>query len=138
MNKLSTLLLLALGLAGCHRSEVEPDAALPAAFSRGQVVRYDLTYDAQGQNPRLRWIVQLAAPMRVRGWNGRDFTQVKVFSLADTLTFRRGVKFNFTYHLVPQEQQTAWATHYERAAILDFPAGYVPNPELALANVQVK
>lgn len=136
MNKLSTLLLLALGLSGCQRASIGPKAA-PDFLARGQVVRYDTTYDAIGQHPRVRWIVQLASPLRVPGWGGRDYTQVKVFSLADTAIFRPGVKFRFTYRLVPEGQQTAWVTHYERSAMQDFPAGYLPNPELVIDDIQL-
>jgi hypothetical protein len=101
------------------------------------VVRYDMTYDAEGQKPRVRWIVQLASPLRVPGWGGRDYTQVKVFSLADTATFRPGVKFKFTYRLVPEQEQTAWATHYEHSTTAEYRAGYMPNPELVLDDVQM-
>jgi hypothetical protein len=137
VNKFSTLLLLALGLGSCQRASVGPDAT-PDFLARGQVVRYDLTYDADGQNPRVRWIVQLASPQRVPGLDDHDYTQVKVFNLADTAVFRPGVKFKFTYQLVPQAEQTAWATNYERSAMQDFPAGYVPNPELTLDDVQLR
>jgi hypothetical protein len=137
VNKLATLLLLALGVGSCQRASVGPDAA-PDFLARGQVVRYDLTYDADGQNPRVRWIVQLASPMRVPGLGDRDYTQVKVFNLADTAVFRPGVKFKFTYQLVPQADQTTWATNYEHSAMQDFPAGYLPNPELALDDVQLR
>jgi hypothetical protein len=137
VNKLVSLLLLALGLgSGCQQSDTGPQAT-PEPLFRGQVVRYDLTYDAHGENPRVRWIVQLASPQRVQGWDGRDYTQVKVFSLADTTTFRPGVKFKFTYQLVPSSEQTAWATNYERSAVVAFPAGYLPNPELAITSVQL-
>jgi hypothetical protein len=136
MNKLSTLLLLALGLSGCQRASVGPKPS-PDFLARGQVVRYDLTYDAAGQNPRVRWIVQLASPLRVPGLDARDYTQVKVFNLVDTAAFRPGVKFKFTYRLVPQAGQTAWTTHYEHSARQDFAAGYAPNPELALDDIQL-
>jgi hypothetical protein len=137
VNKLTTLLLLlASGLSSCQRSNVGPKSA-PEFLARGQVVRYDLTYDSIGQKPQVRWIVQLASPLRVPGRDGRDYTQVKVFSLADTATFRPGVKFKFTYRLVPEAEQTAWATHYEQSAMHAFPAGYLPNPELALDDIQV-
>lgn len=136
MNKLATLLLLALGLSRCQRAGVGPKSS-PDLLARGQVVRYDLTYDADGQNPRVRWIVQLASPLRVSGLGDRDYTQVKVFSLADTVVFRPGVKFKFTYQLVPPNQQTAWATSYEQSARQNFAAGYVPNPELALDDIQL-
>ena len=137
MNKFATLLLLAVGLGSCQRSGVSPRPA-DDHTARGQVLRYDLTYDAQGQNPRVRWIVQLASPMRVPGWGDRDYTQVKVFSLADTTIFRPGVKFNFTYQRVPEADQTAWATNYERSATQDFPAGYLPNSELAVNDVRLR
>ena len=137
MNKLATLLLLALGLgSGCQPSDTGPHAT-PEPLFRGQVVRYDLTYDAHGENPRVRWIVQLASPQRVQGWNGRDYTQVKVFSLADTIAFRPGIKFKFAYQVIPFSEQTPWATNYERLAMQAFPAGYVPNPELALTSVEL-
>lgn len=134
VTKLTPLLLALLGLGSCQRSGVRPRAAADY-LARGQVMRYDVTYDAQGRNPRVRWVVQLASPLRVPGWGDRDYTQVKVFSLADTTTFRPGVKFRFTYQLVPQATQTAWATTYEQSAAQDFPAGYLPNPELVLHDV---
>jgi hypothetical protein len=137
VNKFFTVLLLAFGLGSCQRSDVGPHTA-PIPLAKGQVMRYDITYDAQGQHPRVRWIVQLAAPLKIRGWNDRDFTQVKVFTLPDTTAYQPGVKFNFTYRVRPQAQQTAWATAYEWVSMLDFPPGYVPNPELELANVELR
>ncbi|WP_046245037.1 hypothetical protein [Hymenobacter terrenus] len=136
MNKFG-ILLLAVALGSCQQFNIGSGAAA-IALSRGQVVRYDITYDEHGANPRVRWIVQLASPLRMRGWNDREYTQVKVFSLPDTAVFRPGVKFKFTYRLVPAAQQTAWETGYERSAVLNFPAGYLPNPELALADVQLQ
>jgi hypothetical protein len=136
VNKHFTLLLpLAIGLGSCQRSGVGPR---PDFLARGQVVRHDITYDANGEHPRVRSIVQLASPLRVRGHDDRDYTQVKVFTLGDTTTFRPGVKFKFTYQLVGPAEQTAWATNYEWSAMEGLPAGYLPNPELALADMQLQ
>ena len=130
------ILLLALGLGSCLHANVDlQPIARPRAH--GQVVRYDLTYDAQNQNPRMRWIVQLAAPLKVEGWHRQEYAQVKVFGLADTTTYRVGTKLSFEYQLVPQVQQTPWLTNYERYAVPAYPPGYVPNPELVLHLVQI-
>ncbi|WP_210518866.1 hypothetical protein [Hymenobacter terricola] len=133
MNKLSTFLLLAAALSSCQKTAPIPGLATPG---KGQIVRYDLTYDEHNQAPRLRWIVQLAAPLSAKGWNNQDYTQVKVFDLPDTVTFRVGTKLSFTYQLVPQDQQTPWKTNYEWYSVPAYPPGYIPYPELALAEIQ--
>lgn len=136
MNKLSTIGLLALGVWGCQRPGTEPDILAPTR-AKGQIIRYDITYDAQNEHPRPRWIVQLAYPAKMLGFGEQNFAQVKVFDLLDTTTFRVGTKLAFTYNKVPQSRQTPWLTNYEREAQQPFPAGYTPNPELMLSEMHL-
>ncbi len=132
MKKLFAFLLLASALGNCQQP-----AVAPAATTQGQVVRYQTVTDSQGQHPRVRWIVQLAAPLTVKGWNNHDYSQVKVFGLPDTVVFRAGTRFYFNYEVVPEARQTPWKTGYEWLAVPPGPPGYTPNPELALSAVKL-
>ncbi|WP_201987494.1 hypothetical protein [Hymenobacter rubidus] len=138
MNKLSTIGLLAVALCGCQRPSAQTEELAPASLAKGQIVRYDLTYDALNHRPRMRWIVQLAYPLRMAGLDEQDYAQVKVFGLSDTTTFRVGTKFVFTYQTVPDARQTPWLTTYEWNAAESVSSGYAANPELIVDNVQVR
>lgn len=138
MNKLSTVGLLALALGGCQQSEIRPDLPAAVVAAQGQIVRYDLTYDEHNQHPQGRWIVQLATPMRIKGWRNQEFTEVKVFTMPRSTRFRVGTTIRFTYKQVPQAQQTPWKTGYEWSSTQAYPPGYTPNPELVLAAVQAR
>ena len=144
MKQLIFLLTVA-ALGGCRKQAVTPEAAKTAALTlmQGQVVRSQVTYNysAPGPHPaRFRWIVQLDAPVTVPGAGNYPFSIVKTFSLPDTdtatATYRAGTRLAFTYQVVPWAQQTPWLSQYEWLSAAPSP-GYLRNPELTLAGVQL-
>jgi len=126
--------LLALAaLGGCEKPAVGPYPAGPAALTQGRIVRYEVAVDSLLRRPRVRGIVELAAPLTLPGANGRAYAQVKTFSLPDSTTYRVGRTIGFSYQPVPPAQQTPWRTRYEWLAMTAMPPGYVPHPEVTLA-----
>ncbi len=141
MKQLVFLLTVA-ALGGCQKQAVTPEAAKVAAstLTQGQVVRSQVTYNysAPGPHPaRFRWIIQLDPPVTVAGAGNYPFSVVKTFSLADTATYRAGTRLAFTYQVVPWTQQTPWLSQYEWLSAAPSP-GYLRNPELTLADVQLR
>ena len=132
MKKLLRLLVLPLLSACTHTT---PDVAPTAPLLQGEIVRYQTTFDQHNQNPRVRWIIALDPPRTFMGTTGQAYSQVKAFSLSDTISFRVGTRLAFRFQEVPSDQQTPWLTFYERYAVPAFPPGYTAHPELQLADV---
>ena len=120
-------------LAAC--TQTAPDIAPTEPFIQGEIVRYQTTFDLHNQNPRTRWIIALDPPRTFTGTTGQVYAQVKVFGLADTVSFRAGTRLAFHYQQVPNAQQTPWLTSYERYAVPAFPPGDTAHPELQLTDV---
>ena len=137
MRQLVFLLTVA-ALGGCQKQAVTPEAAA-LSLTQGQVVRSQVTYNYTAPGPhsaRFRWIIQLDAPVTVPGAGNYPFSVVKTFSLADTATYRAGTRLVFTYQVVPWAQQTPWLSAFEWVSAAASP-GYLRNPELTLADVQL-
>jgi hypothetical protein len=134
MKKLFRLFALPL-LAAC--THTTPDVAPIVPAIQGEIVRYQTTFDQHNQNPRTRWIIALDPPRTFPGATGQAYSQVKVFGLADTVSFRVGTRLAFRYQEVPSAQQTPWLTPYERYAVPAFAPGYTAHPELLLFDVSL-
>ncbi len=115
--------------------EKQGDAAPTSDLVTGRVLKTEITVDRHGQNPRPRWIVDIA-PLSFPGWAGKSYQHVKTFSLPDTLTYKPGVALTFHYQLIPFEQQTPWQTEPERNNLGYSLVSGQPLPELVLSGVQ--
>lgn len=134
MKKLLRLIVLPLMVA-CNATT--PDVAPTVPSIQGEIVRFQTTFDQHNQNPRTRWVVVLDPPHTFPGTTGLAYTQVKVFGLTDTISFRVGTRLAFRYQNVPSAQQTPWLTSYERYAMPATPPGYTAHPELQLFDVSL-
>lgn len=135
--KAVSLLALAIGSlltisSGCRK---DGDSSPTSALTSGRLVKLETTFDKSGQNPRPRWLIDLA-PLSLAGYQGALYQQAKTFSLAATTNYQVGQTITFHYQLVPYEQQTPWKTNYERYAVPATPPGATALPEITLSDFQ--
>jgi hypothetical protein len=124
------LLLNTFWDCGGHKQPADP---LPEVEFK--VIKYELTVDAQLQQPWVRYIIEQVPADSLPGLNNRKYVQVKTFDLWDTLTFSRGRHFRAHYELKPYRIQTPWKTRYEWLSVPPVPPGYTPNPEVELQQI---
>lgn len=115
----------------------EKDPAEDATpLATGKVVRIETTIDDAGNNPRLRWEVDVT-PLYFPGLAGVAYQEIKTFDLPDAASYKVGSTIQFHYKLVPQSQHTPWRTLYERVNTAAQIAWGDRLPELTLTNVQL-
>ncbi|GAB3637815.1 hypothetical protein GCM10027422_34050 [Hymenobacter arcticus] len=115
---------------GCTK---DGDVSPESAFTTGQLVKLETTLDGTGQNPRSRWIIDLA-PITLEGYQAKLYSQVKVFNLPANLDYQAGQRISFHYQLVPYAQQTPWKTTYEWLAVPAMPPGATALPEISVTD----
>lgn len=119
--------------SGCQKAgEITPAADL----TTGRILRVEQTTDGQGQNSRLRWVVDIA-PIMLPGRGNRLYPEAKVFTLSDTAVYRTGRMIRFHYQLVPYAQQTPWVTVAERFDMSAAGPWASMRPEITVTDAQV-
>ncbi len=135
MKALSLLALATLSLLTMSNSCRQEEAVSPESdVTSGRLVEQQTTYDVTGQNPRPRWIIDLA-PLSLAGYQGTLYSQAKVFTLPSNTTYQAGQTISFHYQLVPYAGQTPWKTGYELRAVPATPPGATALPEIILSDV---
>ena len=102
----------------------------------GRIVQIVTTFDAQSNNPRPRWEIDVT-PLSFPGVD-IPYQQVKAFSLPDIATYKAGRYIQFHYHLIPLNQHTPWESAYERTNAKATLVRTQRLPELALSDVELK
>jgi len=135
----STQILALVGismLAMSNSCDKQSDISPTVALTTGRVIKRETTFDVKGLNPRPRWILDIT-PISLEGLAGKQFQQVKVFSLPDTSAIAAGQTISFQYQLVPYTQQTPWLTPGEALPTPMKALGAIPLPEIALTTLNV-
>jgi len=107
---------------------------LESDLTSGRLVKQEVTIDVTGQNPRSRWIIDLA-PLSLAGYQGTLYSQAKVFTLPSNTTCQVGQTVSFHYQIVPYDQQTAWRIGYEWRAVPATPPAATALPKITLSDV---
>jgi hypothetical protein len=133
VGALAAASLLAMSFS-CRK---EGDALPREAIVTGRVLKTETTWDSKAQNPRPRWVVDIAPQSLEGNWPGHVYQQAKVFNLPDTVVCRAGRLISFHYQVVPAAQQTPWKTPLEWVNTQPAPAGAEPLAEITLSDVQL-
>jgi hypothetical protein len=131
-SALAAASLLAMSFSCRKEGDVAPSAELVT----GQLLKTETTWDSKAQNPRPRWIVNIAPQSLEGNWPGHFYQQAKVFNLPDTVVCPAGRHISFRYQVVPAAQQTPWKTASEWVNTQPAPAGAEPLAEITLSEVQ--
>jgi hypothetical protein len=133
LGALTAASLLAMSF-GCRK---EGDVSPSTDVVTGRLLKTEITWDSNAQNPRPRWVVDITPQSLEGNWAGHFYQQAKVFNLPDTVVCRAGRLISFRYQVVPTAQQTPWKTALEWVNTQPAPAGAEPLAEITLSDVQL-
>lgn len=135
MKATALLALVTVGLltssSGCRK---DVGASPASALTSGRLIKLETTIDDAGQNPRPRWLIDVA-PMSLAGYLGALYQQAKTFTLPAGAAYHVGQTIPFRYQLVPYAQQTPWKAGYERSVFSAMAPGATALPEITLTDV---